>query len=56
MHGFRETRSFGFSVRGKNRGRKFSFSEQDMERLRNLVAEKPNRTPRGDGEGLGFDV
>ena len=53
---YRESGSLGSPVTGKKRGRKFAFSEQDLRRLRNLVAEKPDWTPKELGEELGFDV
>jgi transposase len=56
MQRYRETGSLAVPVTGKKRGRKFAFSEQDLERLGNLVAEKPDWTPRELGEELGFDV
>ena len=56
MQRYRESGSLGSPVTGKKRGRKFAFSEKDLERLRNLVTEKQDLTAREYGEELGFDV
>lgn len=56
MQRYRETGSLGTPVSGKKRGRKFAFSEQDLERLRNLVTEKPDRNATELCEELGLDV
>ena len=43
--GQRESGSLGSPATGKKRRRKFAFSEQNLERLQNQVAEEPDWPP-----------